>query len=419
MKKLSTALIVIVLLFTSCSSDDDIILLPQCFNAFNLTEIEINNTSAVVGWEDQNDSANFIVEYGPTGFEIGDGAIVNTTTVSATLTNLEANTSYDYYVKSVCSITNAALWSEVKTFTTIGNPVVPEFLQNLSQLNIYTENLADLTPSAYAFEYNINSTLFSDYAHKQRIIALPEGSAMTFIDDGLPEFPDNTVIAKTFYYNIDDRDESLGKTIIETRVLIKTNGVWETGDYKWNSDQTEATLDLEGSTVEVVWVDEDGVANNVSYEIPSNTDCFTCHQTFENKTPIGPKLRSLNFDIDGVNQLQTLITNQQLSGVTDPSSIGVLPNWEDDSFSREERARAYLDINCAHCHAPGGICEIQSTLDLRFETSFEDSEIFSRRFSMSGRISTYNPGFSMPWIGTTMIHEEGVDLIQTYLNSLD
>src|SRR5690606_19599625 len=97
----------------------------------------------------------------------------------------------------------------------------------------------NLQPTIYAFEYKLNTSLFTDYAHKQRLIALPAGTTMTFDGDGLPMFPDNTVIAKTFFYNIDDRDQSLGKIIIETRILIKINGVWETGDYRWNEDQTD------------------------------------------------------------------------------------------------------------------------------------------------------------------------------------
>src|SRR5690606_41154916 len=52
--------------------------------------------------------------------------------------------------------------------------VVPESLPSLSQLNLFTENLNDLTPSDRAFIYNLNTTLFSDYSYKQRVLALPK-----------------------------------------------------------------------------------------------------------------------------------------------------------------------------------------------------------------------------------------------------
>ncbi len=260
--------------------------------------------------------------------------------------------------------------------------------------------------------------MFTDYAHKQRLIALPENTSMQFNGDGLPIFPNNTVIAKTFYYNADERDLTLGRTIIETRVLIKINGDWITGDYKWNNDQTDAVLDLNGSTVPVTWIDADGETNSTTYEIPSNADCFTCHSTFNNATPIGPKLRNLNFEVNDTNQLDDFINSQSLTGIASSSEVSSVVNWQDTSASLESRARSYFDINCAHCHVPGGYCEDQSTLNLAFETSMEDSQIFERRNSISDRISTYNEGFSMPFIGTTLIHNEGVDLLQAYLNTL-
>jgi uncharacterized repeat protein (TIGR03806 family) len=302
--------------------------------------------------------------------------------------------------------------------TPVVEDVVPEFLANLSELNLFTGDLSDLNISSKAFQYNLNSILFTDYAHKQRLIALPNGTSMEYVDDGFPNFPENTVIAKTFFYNIDDRDISLGKTIIETRVLIKKNGAWELGNYKWNEAQTDAVLDTEGADLSVSWIDNEGETNNVTYQIPNSESCFTCHNNAGNETPIGPKLRTMNFNVNGSNQLQDFIDNQYLSGITSSDEIGSLPNYEDTSLSLEERTRAYMDVNCSHCHSPGGFCELQSPLDLRYETSFDDSNIFNQRFSIQARISSYIPEFSMPFIGTTMLHEEGVDLIQDFLDTL-
>lgn len=296
--------------------------------------------------------------------------------------------------------------------------VVADFKTNLSELNLFKGELSALDISPYAFRYELNTPLFTDYAHKERLIALPEGTTMQFDGDGLPIFPDNTVIAKTFYYNIDERDLSLGRQIIETRVLIKINGEWITGDYKWNDEQTEAVLDLNGSTIPVNWIDNNGVAQTTNYEIPSNTDCFTCHNSYDNITPIGPKLRTLNFNLNGGNQLQNLIDNSYLSGLTDAEEVDTIVNWEDTAAPLENRARSYFDVNCAHCHIPGGFCDDLSTLNLDYTTSLEDSNIIERKFSISSRMGVYIPEFSMPFIGTTMIHSEGVDLIQSFLDTL-
>jgi mono/diheme cytochrome c family protein len=126
----------------------------------------------------------------------------------------------------------------------------------------------------------------------------------------------------------------------------------------------------------------------------------------------------MNFDINGSNQLQQFISNTQLSGVTNLENIETLPNWEDDTLTLQERARAYLDINCASCHIPGGQCEDQSTLDFSYVTLLENSDIVERKESIRFRVSEYNEGISMPFIGTTILHTEGVDLINAYLDTL-
>ena len=299
------------------------------------------------------------------------------------------------------------------------DPIIAEFLPNLSQLNLFVGDLNTLAINSNMFKYELNTQLFTDYAHKLRIIGLPEGTALEYADDGFPIFPTGTLIAKTFYYNLDETNPNSGQKIIETRVLIKEETEWTIGNYVWNEDQTDAVLDQNQYNVTVDFVNETGDDVTVNYVVPGANDCTKCHSNSNNITPIGPKLRTMNFNVDGVNQLQYFIDNGQLINAPNPSEIASLPNWEDDiNYSLEERSRAYFDVNCAHCHTTGGFCEFQSTLNLAFETNFDDTNIFQRRFSISNRMATYSPGISMPFIGTTMIHSEGFDLIQEYLDSL-
>jgi len=411
-------LFLLVSLFFSCGNDiDDLI--PVCDTLINISSSAIADNSATLSWETINSSTSYNLEYGISGFILGSGTTISVSETAVILTDLQANTTYDVYIQTLCSSINISLYSDVYSFTTLIPNVATEFKTYLSELNLFTGNLNELNITTKAFEYNLSTTLFSDYAHKQRIIALPEGTSMEFDGDGLPIFPDNTLIAKTFYYNLDERDLSLGRTIMETRILIKTNGNWETGDYKWNEDQTDAILDSAGSTIPVTWINTEGESNSSSYKIPSNTDCITCHGNNDNIIPIGPKLRSMNFEINGINQLEQFIANQQLTGLSGSSFVRALPNWKDTSLSLETRARAYMDINCAHCHIPGGHCEDQSTLNLAFETPLNESDIVEQSFSIDYRISFYLDGLSMPFIGTTMQHTEGVELLQSYLNTLD
>ncbi|WP_452226791.1 fibronectin type III domain-containing protein [Lacinutrix cladophorae] len=413
MKKVILTLLVAFTL-VSCFNDPDDDFIAQCTTPTNLQFSNTTHESTTITWEDSNTPASYNLEYGISGFTIGLGTTMETTEKTATLIGLEANTTYDVYIQSICN-DNVSLQTEVVSFTTTAPIVVAQFLNNLSDLHIFAGDIAELTPGPYAFEYDLITPLFTDYSHKQRLIALPSGEAMQHVDNGLPTFPDNTVIAKTFYYFNDERDETLGKRIMETRILIKQNGVWETGNYTWNDTQTEATLDLDGSVVAYSYIDGAGETKNLNYKIPSNTDCFTCHSNADVITPIGPKLRSMNFN----NQLQDFIDNNYLTNLTDPSSISVLPDWEDDrNYTVTQRARAYFDVNCAHCHSPGGTCNPTTSLDFRLETSFDATDIYLYRYSIQARTQSYVDGYSMPYIGTTVLHEEGYNLIEEFINSL-
>ena len=416
LKKLVVLLFILILSY-SCQKDDDS-LEPQCNLATNITSDTPTSSTVTLSWDHDTAGANFTLEYGITGFSQGMGALIEVNSTSTLLTGLMANTIYDFYLRSNCSTENFSSWTATQSFTTATKLVVPELRTNLSELNIYIGDLNELNISPRVFEYKLSTPLFSDYSHKQRFIALPENTSMDYDGDGLPIFPDNTVIAKTFFYNLDERDLSLGRTIIETRILLKINDEWQTGDYKWNEAQTEAVLDQAGSELPITWIDNEGTSNSITYKIPSNMDCATCHNTFDRIKPIGPKLRTLNFEIDGVNQLEQFIANEQLTGISSSASVRELPNWEDTSLSLESRARAYMDINCAHCHIPGGQCDDESILNLAYETSLSDSNIVERNFSIAYRISFVSEGLSMPFLGTTILHTEGVELIQAYLDTL-
>jgi len=419
MKKITVLLALI--LIVSCQKDEQA-LEPVNHTAEIPLDQTITDTTAFLEWDDVN-ATSYIVEYGISGFEYGTGTSVRTIETSIELTGLLPDTTYDFYVEPVFrEAQNNILRSRtIRRFTTMMAPVATIFRPNLSQMRLFRGTLSNLTPSPYAFEYNLNTPLYTDYALKQRLIALPLGTSMTANGDGLPDFPDNTVIAKTFYYNVDDRNLTLGKNLIETRVMIKMNGNWEFGNYIWNEDQTDAVLDTTGATTPITWIDIEGTSHNVNYEIPTAEDCFTCHQSYNVSTVIGPKLRSMSIDINGVNQLQNMINKGILTNVADVSSIRALPNWEDTSLTDETRVRAYLDMNCAHCHSFGGFHTFNyyDALNLTYETSFDDSHIYNMRHSILSRIQTSIEDYSMPYIGVTSPHQEALDLIVPYLESLE
>jgi uncharacterized repeat protein (TIGR03806 family) len=293
----------------------------------------------------------------------------------------------------------------------------PELLEYLSELNLFKGDLKDLMPTDVVTIYDLQTPLFTDYCHKKRFLSIPKDKTMTYDDGGFPIFPDNTILAKTFYYNKNENDLSQGKIIIETRVLIKKAGIWEIGNYIWNDDQTDAIRDEAGLTKTISWIDENGSTQSVDYKVPDYATCVMCHTNQGVREPIGPKIRNMNKGI----QLQRFIDKGILIGITDLNTVEKLPVWNDTNYTPEERARAYLDVNCAHCHQPGGYYNMTNhddSFEFRYETRFSDTHIYNKRDAMLTRIESSIDGYKMPFVGTTLKHTEGVDLLNEYLNSL-
>ncbi|GLU44887.1 hypothetical protein [Allomuricauda sp. NBRC 101325] len=298
---------------------------------------------------------------------------------------------------------------------------VPEFLPTLSELQIFSGTLSNLELVSTSHEYNLSNTVFADYSSQFRSISLPRGEHMTYLGSGLPDFPDNTMLTMTFYYWNDERNPALGKKIIETRVMIKQNGVWNANNYVWNDGQTEAYLDEGAHTLGVNWVDNQGSNRTIEYSIPPKVLCVQCHGNNNVFQPIGPKMRSLNNIYGGVNQIEYLTEHGLLTGAPSTSQITAVPDWKDTSKYLQDRARAYLDINCAHCHQPGGAYNVNygGQFDFTYETSFEDSKINDVKTAIISRMNSQIPGYFMPLLGTTVFHTEGIELIEAYIDTLN
>ena len=297
-------------------------------------------------------------------------------------------------------------------------PQTISFESNLSAYNIFEGTPSNLVPSEGFEILELSSALFTDYAHKQRLVKVPEGTSITKIADGSLDFPDGAILTKTFFYFNDERDTSLGKRIIETRLEIKESGIWNIATYLWNESQTDATLKLEGHDTQVSWTNSQG--NNLStlYHVPTQNECMTCHQSNSTMSPIGPTLLNLNktvnrngVEINQLAHLQTLGLFEQFS-VTD---VPRMVDYKDLNASITERGRAYLAMNCAHCHNPKAWnIPAEKDFDFRHEIPFELTGIQNGKDKISRNIINQE----MPFIGTTMMDEEGVSLLIEYLNSL-
>ncbi len=297
-------------------------------------------------------------------------------------------------------------------------PETVVFEQNLSAYSIFEGTPADLIPANDFHLLELSSILFTDYAHKQRLVKVPAGTQMTRMNDGVIDYPDGTILTKTFFYQNDARDTSLGKRIIETRLLIKESGIWNIATYLWNQEQTDATLALNGIDTQVSWITADGSSQSTLYYVPSQNECMTCHQSNSTMTPIGPNLRNLNRMVERNGASLNQLTHLQAVGVLnnfEVSQVAQMVDYNDASASLSQRGRAYLDMNCAHCHNPNGWeGATEREFDFRYETPLSQSGILFEEDKIINALLDRE----MPFIGTTMLDQEGVNLIMEYIDSL-
>lgn len=261
-------------------------------------------------------------------------------------------------------------------------------------------------PNGRGLPFTLNSKLFTDYSTKYRVAYIPNGMAAEYRDteDGVNaaiRFPVGTIIAKTFAF----ADETAGTEIAaETRLVIKrqrSDGQthWDGLEYIWTEIDGErvAELKLGGGSASVSWdytdVDsgERHTGSTDNYLFPNANQCITCHGNNDRTpgaAPIGPKPRNLNrayrtdsmlpsgqanHPVNGVNQIAYWCDNGFMVGC--PADLGVdsgtqiaanvehIPIYNvpgnggrmagsDEDI--EARARAYIEINCAHCHNSQG-----------------------------------------------------------------
>jgi len=217
----------------------------------------------------------------------------------------------------------------------------------------------------------------------------------------------------------------LGDRFVETRVMFRhADGKWGAYSYEWNDAQTDATLLDRGKQKTV-----DGVA----WSFPSRQACFRCHNVNASFT-IGPEIAQLNGPVGARsdNQLETLAAGGYLDAPLAPvATLPRLPRYDDAAASLEQRARAYLHGNCAHCHRPGG--PGYGTADFRFSTPFAtmgvcnspartspDAVLFAPGTHASSMISVRMHALDysrMPAIGTALVDPVGTDLVDRWIDA--
>jgi uncharacterized repeat protein (TIGR03806 family) len=309
--------------------------------------------------------------------------------------------------------------------------------QQLKSWNLF-DDIATQSPAAGVVPYDVNTPLFSDYATKQRFLMLPPGGVATWSDLDALGLPTGSVLVKTFSYLHDRRDPSLGATLLETRVLFNGDDGWHGAAYVYDKDGTNAHLQIEGTILSESWIHDDGSMRTNDYVVPNANQCKNCHAEHDNlTTPLGPKARHINKN----GQLEAMVAAGQLTGA--PAVATTWPKAPDafdpNAGTLDQRARAWLDINCGHCHNPKGAAR---TSGLFLDITETNPAVFgvckppvaTGRGSgglpfdiipgspdssiLVYRISSTDPEVRMPELGRNLVHEEGVALIREWITSM-
>lgn len=294
------------------------------------------------------------------------------------------------------------------------------FPRALSAFGFFADG-AQQVPAAGVTSYALKTPLWSDGADKLRFIYLPEGKRLEADGEGLLQFPVGSAIIKTFAFG-----EGEGRRLIETRVLLHRAEGWVALPYRWNAEQTEATLALAGGRIDLTTP----AGEAISYAIPNKNQCKACHSKDGEVIPIGPKARNLSGEWLGGMAAAGLIDRV-------PAGAGSLPDWRTHATGpAEPLARAYLDVNCAHCHQPGGGAS-NSGLDLRWEQGDAHALGIFKRPVAAGRgagghdfsivpgkpdasillyrMDSAEPGIAMPELGKASVDKEGVAVVRRWI----
>lgn len=331
---------------------------------------------------------------------------------------------------------------------------MPETLADWGMVGVRDGKLV-LADGAQAYE--LNTPLFTDYAGKLRTVWMPKGQAADWSDDEAFDFPVGTVVTKTFFYpkgagdtvtpgdglKLSDTGQGLDLSkvrLVETRVLVRRADGWVAFPYVWNAGQTKATLQRTGKPIPMTLV-RGGRTDAFTYQVPNVNQCVGCHGTdhaTKKLHPIGLKARHLDRDVtiggQTFNQLARLEAIGYLRGLptTRPAPAA---DWLDTRAPIDDRARAWLDINCAHCHSPTGpadtsglyltreaagpqlglckppIAAGQGTGGFRFgiHPGKPDESI------LVYRTASTDPGAMMPELGRALAHDEAVAMLRQWI----
>ncbi|MCZ2343985.1 MAG: PQQ-dependent sugar dehydrogenase [Bacteroidales bacterium] len=224
-----------------------------------------------------------------------------------------------------------------------------------------------------AIPYSVNAEFWSDGLYKERYMVLPPGGTIAYTSRRGWDFPDRSVLVKSFAIELEEGNPASRKWI-ETRFLTKQDTEWIGYTYVWNEAGTDAELlgaaaRDQSFSIRVPQSPEypKGIRTQV-WHYPSRTECMVCHARAARFT-LGPSLLQMNKLHDYGNG----IIENQLVHLDRLGLFGKSPNWaatvrNDMKYHAELLGMSPADAEeyvKAHAPQPGQrVATLESLVDL-------------------------------------------------------
>ncbi|MDZ4685144.1 MAG: PQQ-dependent sugar dehydrogenase [Planctomycetaceae bacterium] len=324
------------------------------------------------------------------------------------------------------------------------NPPVadpPPFPKRLSETGLF-DSVAGHDVVDGVIPYSVNVALWSDGAHKERFLALPDTSQMEVTTGKGWTLPEGSVLVKTFALDLEAGNPA-SRQRIETRLFTKQQNEWVGYSYVWNDEQTDAVLVDTRGLDKPFTIRDPTAASGVrtqTWHYPSRAECLICHSRAA-AFVLGLQTEQMNklhdYGDGPVNQLQRLADLDLFAKPPKPAAeLPAFVDPYDAAQPLDDRVKAYLHVNCANCHqhAGGG----NSQIDLLFNAKPDKQLLVGAKpnhgtFGMTNavlvapgdptrsvmlhRLSVRGRG-QMPPMASSVVDAAAVDLLRQWIQQL-
>ncbi|WP_179320040.1 T9SS-dependent choice-of-anchor J family protein [Winogradskyella helgolandensis] len=114
---------------------------PNCLEPISVDFLSVSDTSVVLSWENSDVDATFDVEYGTVGFTLGTGEAASSATNQITISGLNTETTYEFYVRTNCNTSGTSEWVGPINTTTACNVQSVPWIENFDTMDAYGQGI--------------------------------------------------------------------------------------------------------------------------------------------------------------------------------------------------------------------------------------------------------------------------------------